>query len=1484
MIRQLLVLLLCLCTSVTFSQNLLQNGDFEVWTDPDEFPDGWGTVKSSSSVLWYAQAPEAYSGNHALWLIQPSTNNDHHRRFSSPLIEVEPGEYIIEFYSKGKGKIRWINFTRESEVPGSNNRVLATGSFFGQNLDNDGWVKYTSRLDFPDEYSDWPNVRMHISFNSTAESSDVDNGFFLDMVTVTKVEPPASMTGTFYIDDANGNDAHDGTSPETAWQSLEKVNNTVFGPGANILFKSGGIWFGQLSPQGSGDANSPIVIDQYGVGDKPIIDGDGLDGAGVLSLYNQSYWEINNLEITNEAPEAGDRRGVEVKAGNYGVSTHIHLKNLHIHHITGTVGNDLIAKLSSGIYIATVADDLVDTRFHDVLVEGCHIHDIDNQGIVTNNEVKHSDYPGEADWMRRRFTDVRIRNNTIHHISKNAIIARMMEGGVVEYNLCYETATKITGNTIFSRSSRGTVFQFNEGYLNRSPDYDGSLYDPDLNSPETVWQYSYSHDNAHGLVWFCTSAPDNDVIVRYNISQNDKGSIFCVNFDNHSAYIYNNVVYIPEHLSPTIINERRNADKSYYFYNNIIYNQSTTASYNWFNAKREFSNNIFYGEHPDGEPFDPFKITEDPLFIAPGTGGIGLNTVDGYKLQSNSPAMGKGRHVVDNGGRDYFGNVVSDTLKTDIGFHQLSAIPDDGSYVIHDRIMVMEDAFVRGGDSGDENYGEEEELLVKISPTNDSFSRKSFMKFGLSGFDTTDNIAGVQLVFHARVSDGAPFPIQVYETGNSWNEEDISWNTAPQFGDFVGDVHISGNTFSTYAIDVTSNFMEALAADKILSFGLYDDAQTNYLARIVSKEGGGMQPFLSVTRTENDSTDMDIYILIGQSNMAGRGDMDVLDGEVLENVYLLNGDTWEVASNPLNRYSTVRKSLSMQQLGPGYTFGRKLAEYTGKRIGLVVNARGGSSIQSWQKGYVGAEDYDLYERAVSQALKAMRTGNLKGIIWHQGEANRSMGTAYLDQLGQLVEDLRGDLGADLVLVAGQIGQWRDNSENFNTVIDGIETEITNAFSVKSDGLTPLNGDLSDPHFDGISQRVLGGRYADMILEKVYGKEISPVTVYTECGFGGYSAKLDTGIYTLRKLEQMGILGNSVKGMEVQSNFEVRLHTGDGGEAYLSIMEDTGCLDGSSYDGNLDFVEVLFLEMDTIPPVIGAIHDISVESTIDECGVFLNLEEPEASDNRPGVGISGRRDDGLALDDVFPVGISQVIWTAIDAAGNTTEAIQQIEVLDKQNPLLELKEQISLWPPNGKTYSYTLDDFIASNTDNCGIPDAYIYKITSDEMVSESNFFIHQDCKGMSLIADRDDDGNGRVYQIHIRSEDTSGNVTEREFEVAVPISKNGIVLAEEPVTVVESGCTGGVSTIPVNQTSYSSIIFPNPTQGDATLEIRKNKRAQLMEFKVHDGYHLVWEMSTTVPEGDSFHLLKTSGLKKGAYIVQVLSPEGVVTHKLIVRK
>ena len=78
---------------------------------------------------------------------------------------------------------------------------------------------------------------------------------------------------------------------------MEKLNNSTFGPGSEILFKAGQEWTGQLSPGGSGDERAPIRVDSYGEGEKPAIHGIG--DLYTIYLYNQEYWEFHNLEITN---------------------------------------------------------------------------------------------------------------------------------------------------------------------------------------------------------------------------------------------------------------------------------------------------------------------------------------------------------------------------------------------------------------------------------------------------------------------------------------------------------------------------------------------------------------------------------------------------------------------------------------------------------------------------------------------------------------------------------------------------------------------------------------------------------------------------------------------------------------------------------------------------------------------------------------------------------------------------------------------------------------------------------------------------------------------------------------------------------------------------------------------------------------------------------------------------------------------------------
>lgn len=490
-----------------------------------------------------------------------------------------------------------------------------------------------------------------------------------------------SQSLAYYIDAAGGNDAGDGRTPATAWQTLTKVNARIFYAGDTIYFKSGSSWTGQLKPKGSGRAAQPIVIDQYGGAARPVIHGAGVIGQGTLYLFNQEFWEINGLEITNDAATAGDRRGVLIAASNAGTMRHIYLKNLYIHNVKGIVDQiSDAAKRTGGIGIETTADNTVGTRFDDLLIEGCTIAYCENTGLYTDNLVDRSDYPQSAAWLARRFTNVRIRKNLIHHISKNAMILRLFDRGVVEHNVCTETALQVTGNTMYTISSDGTVFQYNEGSFNRATENDptggdGSMYDADLRSCNIVFQYSYSHDNSHGLFWNCTVQSDSGIICRYNISQNDRGIIFCVNYPVTSAYIYNNTVYIGPGLSPKIISERNvnSGTRSYFFLNNVVVNLSPTAVYDFRSSgyTRVIDHNLFFGSHPSGEPADPHKLTSDPRLVNPGSGGTGINTLDGYRLQSGSPCIDAGLLLQGHSALDFWGNPVPSGAGADRGAHEL---------------------------------------------------------------------------------------------------------------------------------------------------------------------------------------------------------------------------------------------------------------------------------------------------------------------------------------------------------------------------------------------------------------------------------------------------------------------------------------------------------------------------------------------------------------------------------------------------------------------------------------------------------------------------------------------------------------------------------------------------------------------------------------------------------------------------------------------
>lgn len=169
---------------------------------------------------------------------------------------------------------------------------------------------------------------------------------------------------------------------------------------------------------------------------------------------------------------------------------------------------------------------------------------------------------------------------------------------------------------------------------------------------------------------------------------------------------------------------------------------------------------------------------------------------------------------------------------------------------------------------------------------------------------------------------------------------------------------------------------------------------------------------------------LDLYLLMGQSNMAGRGVVEDEDMRAHPRVLTLNRQNeWIPARGP------IHFDKKIAGVGPGRTFGVVLADQNPSRtIGLVPCAVGGTSIRLWQPSvYDKRTGTHPYDDMLERMRIAMRSGTLKGILWHQGKSDSATGLdgTYQDKLTQLLDRLRKNLNAEQTpFVLGQLGEFQ----------------------------------------------------------------------------------------------------------------------------------------------------------------------------------------------------------------------------------------------------------------------------------------------------------------------------------------------------------------------------------------------------------------------------------------------------------------------------
>ncbi|MEU1707643.1 right-handed parallel beta-helix repeat-containing protein [Streptomyces sp. NPDC005706] len=462
--------------------------------------------------------------------------------------------------------------------------------------------------------------------------------------------PSAQAAGTTIYVDCSSSTAGSG-SQTSPYNSISQANARTYAPGETLAFASGTSCTGTLTPKGSGTESAPITITSYGSGALPVINGNG--AASAITLTDQDHWTLSNLKLTNPASSLARRTGLRISATDGTAHTGFDIGNLVIDRVAGQTNK------------ATASEDFVQSA--GIVTGATNTNSTLNDVYVHDNQISNTGGGGikiRVGSMATKGSSVLIERNTVADVGGDGIIASFANSPMIQYN----TASGV-GNGVYPFSGGNfagiwvlgdynPTIQKNAVYGITKSTNDSMAFDCDWgNTGNCTIQYNFSRDNIGGFYLDCDSCGTiggAQQIIRYNISEND-----CRMNSNASGksalHMYNNVIYCTDKPFNITLPAKSVVE------NNIWVGTSdsrlpTGSGITW-------SWNVFQGvPRPTNN-----GIAGDPHFVAPGTGGNTIYSVDGYKLKATSPALGNGSVVSDNGGRDYWANPVSATVKPNRG-------------------------------------------------------------------------------------------------------------------------------------------------------------------------------------------------------------------------------------------------------------------------------------------------------------------------------------------------------------------------------------------------------------------------------------------------------------------------------------------------------------------------------------------------------------------------------------------------------------------------------------------------------------------------------------------------------------------------------------------------------------------------------------------------------------------------------------------------
>ena len=480
-------------------------------------------------------------------------------------------------------------------------------------------------------------------------------------------------------------DAHSADYFISTQADFDTHRNATFAPGDNIFFERGKSFSGMFSPTTVGAPGNPITISTFGAGSRPVINNGGVFhphptragetiSAGVL-LFNAEYTELRGLEVMNATPSGQNAAhfGIYVLGEDTGkYHNHIHIEDNYVH----SVNEGVAGKRRGGIHLHGYSPTSSNTAtYNDVRIVNNVVDRVGGVGIGTDVDdlVDAHDFVGSS--RENAITNLYVAHNWVGNTGRNTYIARDADYAIYEYNTSANSSRHDKGHSFFNFRTLGLTFQYNEAYGNLgSPgEADRGGFDADYNSRDTTIQYNYSHGNE----WFAgiMKRPNNDVVIRYNLSVNDRSGAYFYGFENDTSledlHVYNNTHYWGQGIDPEVIALGRTPHESLYN-NNLFYSVDGGAlgpnAENGINV--DYDSNAYVNIAPPASDANAFTL--DPKFVGAGPEPVdvdmefGRHVLDGYRLLPSTPYTTGGVAVTENGRSDFWGTRIS-SVSTAIG-------------------------------------------------------------------------------------------------------------------------------------------------------------------------------------------------------------------------------------------------------------------------------------------------------------------------------------------------------------------------------------------------------------------------------------------------------------------------------------------------------------------------------------------------------------------------------------------------------------------------------------------------------------------------------------------------------------------------------------------------------------------------------------------------------------------------------------------------